>query len=107
MAKNSIEDFNDATTINLFTPRPIHTCNRSLPPPGVFKINVDGSSSDLEGNFSIRVIIRDYKGQTVVALCKPLQTHYTAELVEIFAIEQGILLVQELQLPRVMHECSD
>ena len=99
MAKSSIEDFNDAATIDLFTPRPIHTCCWSPPPPGVFKINVDGASSDLEGNSSIGVIIRDCKGQTIAALRKPLQAHYSAELVEVLAMEQGTLLPQELQLP--------
>ncbi|XP_065633351.1 uncharacterized protein LOC136069109 [Quercus suber] len=103
-AKNSIEEFNDVATIDLFTPRPSHTYCWSPPPPDVFKINVDGSSSDLEEFSSIGVIIRDCKGQTVAAFCKLLQSHYTAELVEVLAIEQGILLAQELQLSRVMFE---
>ncbi|KAK9988598.1 hypothetical protein SO802_028837 [Lithocarpus litseifolius] len=104
MAKSSIENFNDVATIDLFTPRPIHTCSWSPPPPGVFKINVDGASSDLEGNSSIRIIIRDCKDQTIATFCKPLQAHYSAELVEVLAMEQGTLLAQELQLPRVMFE---
>ena len=104
MAKSSIEDFNDAATIDLSTPRHIHTCSWSPPPPSVFKINVDRASSDLEGTSSIGVIIRDCKGETIAALCKPLQVHYSAELVEVIAIEQGTLLAQELQLPCVMFE---
>ena len=83
MAKNSIEEFNEAASTNLYTPRPSHLYSWSPPPPGVFKINVDGSSSDLEESSSIEVIIRDCKGQTVAAFCKPLQSHYTAELVEV------------------------
>ncbi|XP_075640622.1 uncharacterized protein LOC142612410 [Castanea sativa] len=74
------------------------------PPPGVFKINVDGASSDLEGISNIGVIIRDCKGGTIVALYKPLQTHYSADLVEVLAMEQGVLLAQELQLPHVIFE---
>ena len=104
MAKNSIEELNDAVTIDLFTPRPSHSSCWSPPPPDVFKVNVDGSSSDLEESSSIGVIIRDCKGQTVAAFCKPLQSHYSANLVEVFAMEQGILLAQELQLSRVMFE---
>nr|XP_023926797.1 uncharacterized protein LOC112038229 [Quercus suber] len=104
MAKNSIEELNDAATIDFFTPSPSHTYCWSPPPPGVFKINVDGSSSDLEEFSSIGVVIRDCKGQTIAAFCKPLQSHYTAELVEVLAMEQGILLAQELQLSQVMFE---
>ncbi|XP_023920453.1 uncharacterized protein LOC112031983 [Quercus suber] len=104
MAKNSFEEFNDAATLDLFHPRTSHTHCWSPPPPGVFKINVDGSSSDIEESSSIGVIIRDCKGQIVAAFCKPLQSHYTAELVEVFALEQGIRLAQESQLSRVIFE---
>ena len=37
---------------------------------------------------------------------KPLQSHFSAELVEILALEQGILLAQDMQLTRVMFECD-
>ena len=104
MAKNSIEELKDSVTIDLFTPRPSHLACWSPPPPSVFKVNVDGSSSDLEESSSIGVIIRDCKGQTVAAFCKPLQSHYSADLVKVFAMEQGILLAQELQLSQVTFE---
>ena len=104
MARSSFEVSSDASTTDLSTPRPPLSCCWSPPPPGVFKINVDGASSDLKGISSIGVIIRDCKGETVAALYKPLQSHYSAELVEVLAMEQGILLAQELHLPRVMFE---
>ena len=104
MARNSIEDFSDAAYTDLSTSRLPLSCCWSPPPPGVFKINVDGASSDLEGISSIGVIIRDCKGETVAALCKLLQSHYPAELVEILALEQGIVLAQELHLPCAMCE---
>lgn len=63
-----------------------------------------GLHQTLKGTSSIRVIIRDCKGETIAALCKPLQSHYSAKLVEVLAMEQGILLTQDLQLPRVMFE---
>ena len=92
MARSSIEDFSDTATIDLFAPRPTLSSCWSPPPPSVFKINVDGASSDLNGTSSIGVIIRDFNGETFAALCKPLQSHYPAKLVEVLALEQGILL---------------
>ena len=71
-ARNTIEDFTDAAYTDLSTSRPLLSSCWSPPPPGVFKINADGASSDLEGISSIGVIIRDCKGETVAALCKPL-----------------------------------
>ncbi|XP_030958321.1 uncharacterized protein LOC115980180 [Quercus lobata] len=104
MARNSIKDFTNVAYTNLPSSRPTLSSCWSPPPPGVFKINVDRASSELEGTSSIGVIIRDCKGDTVAALCKPLQSHYPAELVEIIALEQGILLAQEMHLPCVLCE---
>lgn len=74
------------------------------PPPGMFKVNVDGASSELENTSSVGVIIRDSKGQVVAALCMSLQSCYSVEVTEIIALEQCVLLAQELQLPRVIFE---
>ena len=65
---------------------------------------MDGSASELEDSSSIGIIIRDCNGHTVAAYCKPLESHFPAELVEVFAVEQGLLLARELQLSRVMLE---
>ena len=40
----------------------------------------------------------------MAALCKPFQTRFFAELIEVFALEHGILLAQELHLARVIVE---
>ena len=42
------------------------------PPPGVFKINVDGATSENERNSSVGVVIRDTTGTVHVACCKYL-----------------------------------
>ncbi|KAK9986583.1 hypothetical protein SO802_031534 [Lithocarpus litseifolius] len=71
---------------------------------GVFKINVDGATSDQGRNSSIGVIIRDCNGQVVAAFSKYLLGRFAAEQVEALAMEQGILLAQELRLSRVILE---
>ncbi|XP_023872147.1 uncharacterized protein LOC111984763 [Quercus suber] len=90
-----MQDFNQARA-----PPSIWT----LPPPRVHKINVDGASSESDCSSSIGVVIRDSLGQVVAALCKPLQACFPTELTEIMAVEQGVLLAQELQLPWVIVE---
>ena len=104
MASCSIEDFSAAPTFVLATPRPATSSCWSPPPHGVYKVNVDGASSILDRSSSIRVIIRDWKCDTIAALCKPLQAHFSAELVEVLALEQGVLLAQDMQLTRVLFE---
>ena len=94
MAKSSMEDYLSAVDSDLsyirFSP------TRWEPSPlGVYKINVDGAS-DQNRYSSVGVIVRDSKGQPIASLCKFLQSSYSAELVEIIALEQGILLVKEL-----------
>ena len=67
------------------------------PPPGFFKINVDGSSSlDGQGVLGVGVIIRDAKGGVIATLSKALPMHYLAEWTELFAMEQGVLLAREM-----------
>ena len=76
----------------------------SPPPPRIFKVNVDGASSEQEGSSSVGVVIRDFNGQVVAALCLPLQSYFSAKLSEVFDLEQGVLFAQELQLPRIIIE---
>ena len=71
MASCSIEDFAAAPSFVLATSRPATSSCWSPPPHGVYKVNVEGVSSILDGSSSIGVIIRDWKGVTIAALCKP------------------------------------
>nr|XP_023913516.1 uncharacterized protein LOC112025081 [Quercus suber] len=103
MARNAVEDFACSANWDFDSVRPAAS-NWVLPPPGIFKVNVDGASSEHDGSSSVGVVIRDSNGLVVAALCLPLQSHFSAELMEVFALEQGVLLAQELQLPRVIVE---
>lgn len=103
LAKNSVDDFVCSATWD-FNQARVSPSSWSPPPPGVHKINVDGASSELDSSSSVGVVIRDSLGQVVAALCKPLPACFPAELTEIMALEQGVLLAQELQLPRVIVE---
>ena len=99
----TLEDFKMAASLDILPSR--HSQNRwEAPPQGVFKINVDGATSDHGRNSSIRVIIRDCNGLVVAALSKYLPGRFAADQVEALAMEQGILLAQELQLSRVILE---
>ncbi|KAK9989508.1 hypothetical protein SO802_029747 [Lithocarpus litseifolius] len=59
------------------------------------------SGNDIEDESGRR---RDCKGQVIAALCKYLQGRFPAKQVEVVAMEQGVLLVQEMQLSRVFLE---
>ena len=105
MAKNVSEDFVSSATWDLGQPRT--TPSSWVPPPsGFHKINVDGASSELDSFSSVGVVIRDCKGDVVAALCKPLQTRFFAKLTEVFSLEHGILLAQELHLAWVIVESN-
>ena len=70
----------------------------TAPPPGVFKINVDGATSENERNSSVGVVIRDATGTVQVACCKYLQGRYSVEEVEALAMEWGLILAKEQKL---------
>ncbi|KAK9983319.1 hypothetical protein SO802_032844 [Lithocarpus litseifolius] len=103
MAKNVVDDFACSANWDF---GPIRSSLSSWVPPsqGIHKINVDCASSEHDNFSSVGMVIRDCNGQVVAALCKPLQASYSAELTEVIALKQGVLLAQELQLPRVIFE---
>ena len=49
----------------------------SPPPLGMYKVNVDGATSNDGWPFSIGVIIRNNKGETIAAHCMPLPGEYS------------------------------
>jgi len=76
----------------------------SLPPPGFHKVNVDGATYPDGSSFCIGVIIRNSIGHVTAALSKPLPAHYSPEIVEVLALENGVILAHEMNISRVIFE---
>lgn len=74
------------------------------PTPGMFKVKVDGATSGDGNLFSIGVIIRDNRGETIAALCMPLNGQYPSLETEVIALEKGVLLAKEMELQQIMSE---
>ena len=76
LANSSLVDFkNAAATLDILPPR--HSQNRwEAPPQGVFKVNVDGATSNQGRNANIGVIIRDCFGHVVATLSKYLPSRF-------------------------------
>ena len=74
------------------------------PSLGVFKINVDGATSEGDRNSSVGVVIRDAAGKVHVVCCKYLQCQYSVEEVEVLAMECGLLLAKEHMLSKIVLE---
>ena len=75
-----------------------------MPPPGVFKINIDGATSENERNSSVGVVIRDATGTVHVACCKYLQGRYSVEEVEALAMEWRLILAKEQKISQIILE---
>ena len=75
------------------------------PSLGYFKVNVDGASP-LDGNgiSGVGAIVRNDGGKVVTTLCKALPSCYPAEWTKLFALEQGIILAQQLAISNVIIE---
>ena len=105
MARNAMDDFACFASWDFGLVR-LASSSWIPPPPGIFKVNVDGASSEQEGSSSVGVVIRDFNGQVVAALCLLLQSYFSTKLMKVFALEQGVLFAQELQLPQVIFESN-
>ena len=104
MAQRLIDDYHGAMKMD-FPPMQSTPWGWSAPPPGVFKVNVDGACSiDPVGSSGVGVVIRDESGMVIAALCKLLPSNFPAKWTELFAIEQGLLFAQEMDLPQIMME---
>uniref|UniRef100_A0A7N2LDK2 RNase H type-1 domain-containing protein n=1 Tax=Quercus lobata TaxID=97700 RepID=A0A7N2LDK2_QUELO len=74
------------------------------PPLEVFKINVDGATSEIDRNSSVGVVIRDAASNVHAACCRYLQSRYSVEEVEALAMECGLLLAKEHELSQIILE---
>lgn len=75
----------------------------AAPPPKVYKINVDGAKS-VGGLSGVGVVIRDCRGTVLVAKSKVLAGSYEAEITEVLAVEEGVLLASERGLHQIILE---
>ena len=57
-----------------------------------------------ENSSSIGVVIRDSFGHVVAAHNRPLHVCFAVEISKVLALEQGVLLAQELQLSKIILE---
>ena len=72
----------------------------------MFKINVDGATTDDGRRSSVEVVIRECRGIMVAARGVLLNASYDVETTEALAIEAGILLAAEKKLPQVLIESN-
>ena len=102
-ATRLIQDFKEASNL----------CNCGIacavskwraPPMEMYKINVDGATSEDGRPSSIGVIIRDSRSETIAAMCMSLPSQYTSLEIETIAIEKGVLLAKEMGLQQILLE---
>ena len=74
------------------------------PPLGVFKVNVDGTTSVDGRNSSVGAIIRDFCGAVTAACCKYFQGQFLVAEVEALVVEAGILLARNMKISQVIIE---
>ena len=104
LARSIIQDFHEAN--NKLSLAKFESNEGWLaPPPGYFKVNVDGASPlDDNGTSGVGAIVRNSEGKIVAALCKALPSIYPAAWTELFALEQGIFLAQQMEISKVIFE---
>lgn len=73
-------------------------------PNGVFKVKVDGATSDQGRNSSVGVIIRNSEGMVIAAWSKDLTGLFSMMEVKALAIESCILLAKDIKLSNIIIE---
>ena len=73
-------------------------------PCGLFKVNVDGTTSQDHRPSSIGAIIRNSEGLVIAAMSKSLPAQFSVEEVKAIALENGVHLALEMNLTDVIVE---
>ncbi|KAL5787295.1 hypothetical protein ACOSP7_004244 [Xanthoceras sorbifolium] len=68
------------------------------PPTGSLKVNSDVAVKPGSSVMGSGAVVRDGKGKIVVESAKPLLGFFSAELGELLALQEGLLLAKELNL---------
>ena len=76
----------------------------SLPPLGMFKVNVDGATSVDGRNSSAGAVIRDSYSTVIAACWKYFQGHFLVAEAEALAVECGILLARDMKISQIIIE---
>ena len=102
-AQSLVQDFTNVNSISLQHSSPSQP--KWTPPPcGLFKVNVDGATSQDHKPSSIGAIIRNSEGSVIAAMSKTLTAQFSVEEVEDIALENGVLLALEMNLTDVIVE---
>ena len=103
MARRTHEDYCDAIASHFLKQQPPDV-GWMAPPPEFYKINVDGATAGERNLSCAGVVIRDCKGLVIAASNKVLSEAFAAEVTEALAVEEGVHLAKELELPQVIIE---
>ena len=104
-ALNLLLNYNEATKFFKLGP---DYCEISWmkPPMGVYKINVDGATTERGQNSSIGVIIRDYKEEAAAGMCRLLDGNFSMLETELLVMEAGMLLAKDLGFQQIIIESN-
>lgn len=106
LSKRLVDDLHDAITMD-FPPKQLNQMDWSAPHPRAFKVNgYVVSSLEMGVDSGVGVVIRDKSGRVIAALCKFLPLQFLANWMELYALEQGILLAPEMELSQVIFETN-
>ena len=76
------------------------------PPPGYFKVNVDGALFAKSKQSGMGVIVHDGEGNVVAAMCKKLDLPLGVLETEAKALEIGVAFAEEVGLRDVVFEAD-
>lgn len=76
----------------------------SLPNQGTYKLNVDGAVFAASGNIRVGAVIRNYKGEVMLAMTQKINCSPSPELAEAWAILRGISVAIEAGFSSIILE---
>ena len=108
--RNALRLLEDYHAANVLPSQPSsNTQNTTIwkpPPPGYFKVNVDGALFAKSKQSGVGVIVRDEEGNVVAAMCRKLDLPLGVLETEAKALEIGMAIAEEVGLKDVVFEAD-
>nr|POE85249.1 putative ribonuclease h protein [Quercus suber] len=103
-ARALVQEFNHLRPIHSKIPRTARSVRWKPPPPGLVKVNFDGTLFSTQSSAGLGLVVRDSAGLVLAALSQEIPLPTSVETLEVIAARRALLFAKELGFEREMIE---
>ena len=103
-ARSLVHEFNHLRPVHPKIPRIARSIRWKPPPPGMVKVNFDGTLFSTKSSVGLGIVVRDQAGLVLAALSQKIPLPTLVETVKVIVARRALVFAKELRFERVMVE---